>query len=222
MSRPLSQLVYERIQDRPASPRVITLHGHNQHGGSPAALGRAAAPDGRIIGLQSYKGVYIGRHVVGYTWYVGPIDRPSPVFFGDALSEIERFLWDELARQDSDIPELPFLVGIEQGAVMALAAALATPDLLSGVIAVDGALPIVAGWEPPLAPLDGLPVLILGDLASDSDAPVLRREELALQIDAWGGTATWMAPQSDAERDRAMATWLERQAPRAGYPAPDR
>ena len=220
MTRPLSQLGYTRIQDIPASPRVITLHGYNQRGGSPAALGRAAAPDGRIIGLESYKGVYVGRDVVGYTWYIGPLDRPAPVFFGDALAEIERFLWDELDRQETDTPERPFLIGVEQGAVMALAAALAVPDLISGVIAVDGALPIVPGWEPPLAPLDGLPVLILGDLASSSDAPVLRRDELARQIDAWGGSARWLEPASEPARDRAIFEWLARQAPRSGYPAP--
>ncbi|MCO5223308.1 MAG: hypothetical protein M9947_17290 [Thermomicrobiales bacterium] len=218
MARPLSQLGYARIQDGNASPRVITLHGHNQHGHTPATLGRTVAPDGRIIGLESYKGVFIGRTVVGYTWYIGPIDRPAPVFFGDALSEIERFLWDELDRQETDSPERPFLVGIEQGAVMAIATALAAPDLISGVIAVDGALPVVPGWDPPLAPLDGLPLLILGDLEATSDAPVLRRVELARQLEIWGGDATWLAPRNDDERDRAMVDWIARQAPRFGAP----
>jgi predicted esterase len=221
MTRPLSQLSYARIQDTLASPRVITLHGYNQNGWTPAALGRAAAPEGRIIGLESYKGVYVGRTIVGNTWYVGPLDRPAPVFFGDALAEIERFLWDELDRQETDIPERPFLLGIEQGAVMALATALAVPDLVSGVIAVDGALPVVPGWEPPLAPLGGLPVAILGDLAATSDAPVVRRDALATQIDAWGGSATWIASTTERERNQAITEWMARQAPRFGYPPAD-
>jgi len=221
MSRPLSQLLYARIQDVAASPRVITLHGYQGHGDDPTNLGRAAAPDGRIIGLQSYKGVYVGRHIVGYTWYVGPIDRPSPVFFGDALAEIERFLWDELDRQGIEQPERPLLLGVEQGAVMAIGAALAAPDLISGVISVDGALPIVPGWEPPLAPLAGLPVLLLGDLATTSDAPVLRRDDLARQLDAWGASACWSNPSPGAERDRVMADWLVQQPARLGYPAVD-
>ncbi len=221
MTRPLSQLGYARIQDTLASPRVITLHGYNQNGWAPAALGRAAAPEGRIIGLESYKGVYVGRTIVGNTWYVGPLDRPAPVFFGDALAEIERFLWDELDRQKTDTPERPFLLGVEQGAVMALATGLAVPDLISGVIAVDGALPVVPGWEPPLAPLEGLPVLLLGDLGATSDAPVLRRQELSRQLDVWGGTATWSAPTTEEDRDRAMATWLSQQTPRFGYPPAD-
>ncbi len=176
---------------------------------------------GRIIGLESFKGVYIGRDVVGYTWYVGPIDRPAPVFFGDALAEIERFLWDELDRQETETPERPFLIGVEQGAVMALATALAAPDLISGVISVDGALPIVSGWDPPLAPLDDLPVLILGDLAASSDAPVLRGDELARQLEAWGGRATWSMPGTDQARDESMAAWLVEQTPRFGYPPAD-
>lgn len=221
MSRPLSQLGYARIQDRPASPRLITLHGHNRRGDSPAELGRAAAPHGRIIGLESYKGVYIGRTVVGYTWYIGPLDRPSPIFFGDALSEIERFLWDDLDRQASDQPELPFLLGVEQGAVMAIAAALAVPDLLSGVIAVDGALPIVPGWDPPLAPLADLPMLLLGDLPGRSDAPVLRAHQLAHRLCHWGAQATWTQPADPASRDRTMADWLRGQQTRFGYPPRD-
>lgn len=221
MTRPLSQLGYTRIQDVPASPRVITLHGYNQRGGSTADLGQAAAPGAHIIGLESYKGVYVGREVVGYTWYVGPLDRPAPVFFGDALAEIERFLWDELDRQETDAPERPFLIGIEQGAVMSLATALAAPDLISGVIAVEGALPVVPGWDPPLAPLDGLPVLIMGDLAENSDAPVLRGAELARQIEAWGGIAKWCSPATEQERDQEMAAWLSIQTPRFGYPPAD-
>ena len=47
--------------------------------------------------------------------------------------------------------------------MLALAAGLATPDSLSGIIAVDAMLPTVSGWNPPLAPLGGLPVLIAGE-----------------------------------------------------------
>ena len=221
MSRTLSQLLYTRIQDIPASPRIVTLHGYKGHGEDPAPLGKAAAPRGRIIGLQSYKGVYVGRQVVGYTWYVGPNDRPSPVFFGDALAEIERFLWDELDRQPTGDPERPFLLGVEQGAVMALAAGLAVPDLISGVIAIDGALPLVPGWDPPLAPLEQLPVLLLGDLPVTSDAPVLRGDELAHRLESWGASAHWSNPDSDAERDRQMSDWIARQTTRFGYPVAD-
>ncbi|MEZ4626096.1 MAG: hypothetical protein R2843_15200 [Thermomicrobiales bacterium] len=154
---PLSQLIYSRIQDIPASPRIITLHRYNQF-----------APDVRNTAwplLQTvanraggFKGVFAGREIVGYTWYLGPELQPSPIFFGENLAEIERFLWDEIDRQQTDRAELPFLVGVGQGGIMALGAAAAVPDLLSGVIAIEACLPVVGGWTPPLAPLDGLPI----------------------------------------------------------------
>jgi hypothetical protein len=112
MPRPLSQLVYTRIQDGTGGPRVITLHRHDGHGGDLRDYGLAAAPTGRVIGLESYKGVFVGRTITGYTWFIGPMRQPSPVFFGDAMAEIERFLWDEVDRQGSDgSAELPFLLG---------------------------------------------------------------------------------------------------------------
>jgi hypothetical protein len=50
---------------------------------------------------------------------------------------------------------------------------------------------------------------------------VLRRQELSRQLDVWGGTATWSAPTTEEDRDRAMATWLSQQTPRFGYPPAD-
>src|SRR5690606_6325905 len=123
MNRPLSQLIYARIQDTPSSPRIVTLHKHNQYAADVKDYAFAASPNARIIGLESYKGVFVGKEIVGYTWFIGPQQAPSPIFFGDALAEIERFLWDEIDRQETASAELPFLIGVEQGAIMALAAA---------------------------------------------------------------------------------------------------
>jgi pimeloyl-ACP methyl ester carboxylesterase len=191
MSRFLSQLRYVRVQDTPASPRIITLHDHQQDGSSVREFGLAAAPNGRVIGLESYKGVYIGRDVVGFTWFIGPQDHPSPVYFGDALAEIERFLWDEVDRQKPGAAELPFLVGVGQGGIMALAAAAAVPDLLSGVIAIDAFLPVVPGWEPPLTPLAGLPLLLIERAACVAPGDhVLHGIRLADAFCAWGAEVT--------------------------------
>lgn len=191
MSRSLSQLRYVRVQDTPASPRIITLHDHQQDGNAPREYGLAAAPNGRIIGLESYKGVYIGRDVVGFTWFLGPHDHPSPVYFGDALAEIERFLWDEVDRQKTSSAELPFLVGIGQGGIMALAAAAAVPDLLSGVIAIDAFLPVVPGWEPPLTPLVDLPLLLIErETFVVPGEHVLHGTRLAETFQSWGADVT--------------------------------
>jgi predicted esterase len=211
--RPLSQLVYARIQEGKGSPRIITLHAHNQFGASVKDYALAACPSARIIGLESYKGVYVGRMVVGYTWFVGPVTRPSPVSFGDALAEIERFLWDEVDRQGKNRAELPFLLGVEQGAIMALAAAAAVPDLLSGVIAVRGCFPMVPGWSPPLVPLDGLPVLLAGDMpeARESDI-VLRGDNLAATLERWGAVVTRADAPPGTIPASAMSGWLQQQA----------
>lgn len=215
MKRPLSQLIHTKVQTGEGSPRVITLHKYNQHARDVNAYGLAASPTGRIIGLESYKGVFVGKEIVGYTWFVGPQTRPSPLFFGDALAEIERFLWDEIDRQESSTPELPFLVGVEQGAIMAIAAAAAVPDLLSGVIAVDGFLPVVPGWSPPLAPLDGLPLLLLNSKEPEASVPyVLSGEALDATLRGWGATVTRQPIGDDEIPAREMSEWLAAQAVR--------
>lgn len=214
MNRPLSQLVYARIQTGARSPRVITLHDHNQHARDGEPYGRAASADATIIGLESYKGVFVGKDIVGYTWFVGPQDRPSPLFFGDALAEIERFLWDEIDRQAPGDAELPFLVGVGQGAIMALAAAAAVPDLLSGVIAVQGRLPIVPGWQPPLAPLDNLPILILDTPARPTIDGVLSGESLVTTLTEWGGVVRFVPHAGDEIPGGIMADWMQGQVPR--------
>lgn len=212
MKRPLSQLIHARIQEGSGSPRIITLHDYNQHARDVSAYGLVAGPDARIIGLESYKGVFIGHAIVGYTWFVGPNEQPSPVFFGDALAEIERFLWDEIDRQETSRAELPFLIGVGQGAIMALAAAAAVPDLLSGVIAIDGFLPIVPGWEPPLAPLDGLPVLTLE--AGQGPDGVLAGERLEAVYREWGAEITRGSFTRGEIPEVEMSTWLASHSPR--------
>lgn len=218
-TRPLSNLRYDRIQDGNGSPRIITLHDHNQMGSAQAATAKLAAPTARIIGLESYKGVYVGREITGFTWYPGPADQPPPVFFGDSLIEIEKFLLDELDRQSTETPERPFLLGVRQGAVLALAAGLAAPDALSGIIAIEGMLPTVSGWSPPLAPLDGLPVLLAGIY------PLVRQRstvstgsDLAEQLTSWGATVSSCAFDSATGETTEIADWLRAQAPRFGGP----
>ena len=217
--RPLSALRYDRIQETGASPRLITLHDHNQMGGALASLARSVAPEAHVLGLESYKGVYVGREITGFTWYPGPVDQPPPVFFGDSLIEIEKFLLDELDRQDAAEPERPFLLGARQGAVMALAAGLVAPDALSGIIAVEGILPIVPGWSPPLAPLDGLPILLAGvHPVASQGADVPAGAALAELLTAWGASVTCCAYDPKTADASEIAGWLQAQTPRFGGP----
>lgn len=211
MILPLSQLIYAKSRETPGDRRVITLHRYNELLDGMREIGLAANPSGTVIGLQASKGVYLSRTITGYMWFVGPLDRPSPVHFGDAMQEIERFLWDEIDRQATDTPVLPFLVGAEQGGIMALAMAAAVPDLISGVAAIDAFWPNVPGWEPPLAPLDGLPILLVNPAADAGAANVATGAEIAEIFERWGGSVTTIADVSGAEREGEIADWLAKQ-----------
>lgn len=187
--RPLSQLIHFPVQNGSGGPTVITMHDHNQFARDVADWGRAASPNGRVLALESYKGVFISHDVVGYTWFLGPAERPSPIFFGDSLSEIERFLWDEVDRSGQESPELPILLGIGQGATMAIATALAVPELVSGVIAINAMLPKVPGWSPPLAPMNQLPILLINPSANTHPG-VLAGDGLVNQLRHWDTAVT--------------------------------
>lgn len=219
MQRPISQLTYAPLQQGQGGPTVMTLHRHNEFAEGLRDLAIAVNPTGRVVGLQSTKGVYIGRTIVGYTWYLGPMLKPSPVHYGDSLAELERFFWDDLERQPAQPAELPFLIGDEQGAIIALSMAAAVPDLLSGVVAVNPILPVVPGWKPPLAPLNGLPILLVnphGDGATASS--VLAGSSLVSTLEAWGAQVTVRSTPGELPTAE-MAAWIARQ-PRRTLQAP--
>jgi hypothetical protein len=215
MPLPHSQLIYARFRESASLRRVITLHRHNDVLEGMREVGLAANPHGADTGLQASKGVHLGRSVVGYTWFVGPLDRPSPVHFGDAMQEIERFLWDEIDRQQAEQSGevvLPFLVGEEQGATMALAMAAAVPDLLSGVVALNARFPIVPGWDPPLAPLAGLPVLLVNPRSYEAPASnVLGGADLAATFAGWGAAVEVVVNGAEPVPTDRIRAWIERQ-----------
>ncbi len=214
MSRPLSQLVYEPFQEASSGPRIVTLHDFSAFGGSMRELGLAVGGDGAVIGLQSAKGVHSGRTIVGYTWFIGPLHQTSPIHFGESLADVERFLWDEVERQEGVEATLPVLVGRGQGAAMALATAAAVPDLLSGVVAIDPVFPIIPGWEPPLAQLDGLPTLLVNAGENRGIQGLVSGEaELRTLFDRWGGNTTTIdgASSDDALPLASIRTWIASQ-----------
>lgn len=146
------------------------------------------------------------------------MDQPPPVFFGDSLIEIEKFLLDELDRQTTETPERPFLFGVRQGAVIAIAAGLVSPDTLSGVIAIEGMLPTVTGWSPPLVPLDGLPVLLAGVPLVTQRPTVCSGSALAERLTSWGAVVSSCAFHSATSETSEIANWLRAQPPRFGGP----
>jgi predicted esterase len=118
----------------------------------------------------------------GYLWFfIQEVGHPEPATFGESLWLLDRFIADVRERQDSDRPL--FLVGYEQGAVLAATLAMVVPDQLAGVVAIGGYVPDIAGWSPPIEDLFGLPVLLVHDSA-DPALPVELVERTAVALTA--------------------------------------
>jgi hypothetical protein len=95
---------------------------------------------------------------------------------------------------------------------MAIAAALAVPDLLSGVIAIEGRYPVVPGWEPPLAPMDGLPVLLVDPPGGIAPAPgMLTGDDLVRQLNGWSAAASRVFAADTARLPSVLAPWVAAQ-----------
>jgi predicted esterase len=75
---------------------------------------------------------------------------------------VEQFIRDVMERR---VPGefRPLLSGYQQGAVLALAAACRWPEMLTGVAAICGELPILPSEFLALEDLTGLPVLLVQD-----------------------------------------------------------
>jgi predicted esterase len=153
-------------------------------------LARSLGAGLRVVAPEAARGVYHFREVVAHTWYGGlRSDQPEPASFGDSLAQIERFVHDVIERAPDDEPARPWLLGYEQGAVLALAAAAVIPDLLAGVMAVCGALPEIREWEPPYAEVSDLPVLLISDPA-DPTITAEQAQHSAVTLQEWGMVVT--------------------------------
>ena len=61
--------------------------------------------------------------------------------------QIEQLVLELLERDQAPL----YVIGYRDGATLALGAALALPDLLDGVVAIDGEFPEIIGWSEHLA-----------------------------------------------------------------------
>jgi len=95
------------------------------------------------------------RAYAGFSWFRrDDAGRPEPASFGDSLWQVEQLVLERVERGDSPL----YLVGYRDGATLALGAALALPDLLDGVIAIEGDWPLIPGWSERFAAPADLPV----------------------------------------------------------------
>lgn len=212
---PRSQLVYRALpsEGQSAPLTVITLEGAGRNGDELVELVRSLDRDIEVVAPNA------PRTRVDYTppptlaryWYAGEAEgRPDPSTFGDCLYQIEQFVLDVLDRQRQP-SRPPYLLGFDQGAVLALATTEVIPDHLAGVIAICGYLPEIPGWQPPISELAGLPVLLIVD-PDDKDPPsslTIRSRQHLLDEGAEVETVEVAGARSlDPALKLVLGTWL--------------
>jgi phospholipase/carboxylesterase len=160
---PRSQLVFTTVEaaEGPATQAVIALHGYGGQMTDLIPLARSLGPGVEIWIPRAPRPAYFGRDTIAHYWYVGERNgTPDPPSFGDCLFQVEQFVLDVVERR----PELgrgPILLGVDQGAVLALAAAKVIPERLGGIVALAGYLPRIPGAPLPVDELEGLPILMI-------------------------------------------------------------
>jgi predicted esterase len=154
---------------------VVTLEGAGRHGDDFVAFVRSLDEEIEVVAPNAprFRVDYTPPPTLSRYWYAGESEgRPDPTTFGDCLFQVEQFVLDVLdRRQESSC--LPYLVGFDQGAVLALASTEVIPDYLAGVVAICGYLPEIPGWEPPISDIAGLPVLLVVDPDDEDLLPSL-------------------------------------------------
>jgi phospholipase/carboxylesterase len=113
----------------------------------------------------------------GHSWFFNFDDgSPEPATFGDCLMELEALVYDIREQYSASVPI--FVLGIDQGAVLALGLCGVVPDYLAGVAAIGGYLPKIKGWTPPYEDFANMPLLLIRDEANAQGSSSLLQHEL--------------------------------------------
>jgi phospholipase/carboxylesterase len=159
-----SVLSHRRVEPETNDHNRTLILLHDRDGGQDdlIPLGRSLGPEYRLVAPQAARGTHLGTMVTGQTWYGGSdLDKPEPASFGDSLAELERFVYDELNRRHPSDETLPFLIGVGEGAVMALSLSWVLPERVAGIVAIDGCFPAFRDFEPLTDASPRLPVLLI-------------------------------------------------------------
>lgn len=144
-------------QGDPNSPAVLVLH--DRYENLDAIAVADSLPGGRVVRVRSARTQMSGTEVLGHFWFLGPYEKPELTTFGDGLHHLETLL---TGLSYGAGKARSFLVGKGEGGVMALTLATVWPELLAGVVSIDGPLPETIDSFPiqPRPPLT-LPVLLI-------------------------------------------------------------
>lgn len=178
-------------------PPILFLH--DRYGDYPDGLALANALDdeARKMAVRSARTQLAGTDVIGYFWFLGPLDRPELTTLGDALYHLETLILELEANSGQKVG----VIGIGEGGVMALLMALIWPDVLSRVGAFDAALPTnLADLPIQIRPLAGLPIL----LASGTEQAQSMRSTAA-QLSAMGGAIETIVLENGATAAEILA-----------------
>jgi predicted esterase len=130
---------------------LVALHADGADCSELVSLCSAAAPDLDLVAPQAPRardpfhssdaGV---AGYSGFSWFrTDDAGHPEPSSFGDSLAQLEALVGELAERGGAPV----YLLGRGTGATLALGAAQAFPDLLAGVVALDGAPPEIPGWS---------------------------------------------------------------------------
>ena len=183
---PQSMLIYQELPAAESVATVIGLHAEAGDVDQLVPLAGRLGPAIQLVAPQAARPTnpatqgYVENQ--GYLWFfIQEIGHPEPATFGESLWLLDRFICDVRERQGDDRPV--FVVGYEQGAVLAATLAMVVPELLAGVVAISGYVPEIPGWSAPVEDLQGLPVLLVHD-PGDSAMPLELVERTAARLTA--------------------------------------
>jgi len=204
-------LIYQELPAAQSVATVIGLHAEAGDVDQLLPLAGRLGPACQLIAPQAARPTnpatqgYVENQ--GYLWFfIQEIGHPEPATFGESLWLLDRFICDVRERQGHDRPL--FLVGYEQGAILAATLAMVVPELLAGVVAISGYVPDIPGWSAPVDDLQGLPVLLVHD-AADPTLPLALVERTAAGLTA-RKAAVEMRDIAGAGRDPLAAADLTR------------
>ena len=137
-----SNSVLQTLRHGPeAGPVWFVFHDRWKMLEDAVTLAEELVPDALAISIRSPRAQNRGGtgQTLGFFWAVGPVDTPELSTLGDGLYQLELLLEENLERYGR---EKLNLLGVGEGAMVALTLATIFPDKIDTVIARDAYLPL--------------------------------------------------------------------------------
>ena len=160
---------------------LLALHGHGGGVDQLEPLCRVLHSDLSLVLPQAWRTLHVhGMYEAedpGHSWFFNFAEgSPEPATYGDCLMELENLVYDIREHHSSKVPII--VIGIDQGAVLALGLCGVVPDYLAGVAAIGGHVPKIKGWAPPYEDFMGLPSLLIRDAAATQGSDAIIQREM--------------------------------------------